>query len=194
MKASDRAKKRKYEPIRVGSVEVKLYTFKRGKRTVYAVASYIEKGEGRTMKQFSNYDEAKEFGRATAERLAHGQRKVLSLTDDEAFVYERAQAILKGIGQPLDVIARDYVDAVDTLGDRTKLVEAATYFVKHCVKVTPQTVPQVVAELLESRAGKSERHVKDLRLRLGRFVADYTGPIGNLTQRDLALWLAKPRQ
>jgi integrase len=189
--ATTLAKKRAYEPIRAGSVEVKLYTFRRGKRAVYAIASYLEKGKGRTMKQFADYDDAKAFGRATAERLAHGQRKVLSLTDEDAFIYERAQGILRGIGYPLDVVARDYVDAVDTLGDAKKLKEAVEYYVKHCVKITQKDVPDVVTELLESRAGTSGRHQKDLRLRLGRFVEDYTGPIGHLTQPDLALWLAK---
>ncbi len=192
MKSSQAPKKKsQVELVKEGSVVVRLYTIQRKGRKVFAVASYLEKGKGRTMKQYNDYAEAKEFAKATASRLAHGQRRVLSLTDEDAFIYERAQALLKGFGQPFDVIAREYVDAVDTLGDRTKLIEAATYFVKHCVKVTPQTVPQVVAELLESRAGKSDRHVKDLRLRLGRFMGDYTGPIGNLTQRDVALWLAK---
>jgi integrase len=192
MKPSETQKKKsQVELVKEGSVVVRLYTIQRKGRKVFAVASYLEKGKGRTMKQYNDYAEAKSFARATAQRLSHGQRKVLSLTDEQAFIYERAQAILAGIGQPLDVIARQYVDAVDTLGDASKLVEAATYFVKHCVKVTPQTVPQVMAELLESRAGKSDRHQKDLRLRLGRFVKDYTGPVGNLTQRDLAVWLAK---
>ncbi len=175
------------EAITVGNTTVKLYQFKRGERTIYSLNNYLD-GK-RQVRQFSDYGEAKQEAQSIARRLEAGQRKVLNLTDDDAATYTRAVDYLKATKQALDFAAKEYADAFTTLDGLATIAEAARFYKKIHAKVKPKTIPEIVEELLASRAKKSERHVRDLRERLGRFKRDNTGYIANVTHNDIALWL-----
>ena len=175
------------EEITVGNTTVKLYSFQRGERTIYSLNSYLE-GK-RQVRQFSDHGEAKREAQSIARRLEAGQRKVLNLTDDDAATYTRAVDYLKATGQALDFAAKEYAEAFTTLDGLATLAEAARFYKKIHAKVKPKLIPEIVRELLASRAKKSERHVRDLRERLGRFSRDNTGYIANVTHNEIALWL-----
>ena len=180
-------KKGSGEEITVGNTTVKLYSFQRGERTIYSLNNYLE-GK-RQVRQFSDYGEAKREANSIARRLEAGQRKVLNLTDNDAATYTRAVDYLKATGQALDFAAKEYADAFTTLEGLATIAEAARFYKKVHGKVKPKTIPEIVEELLASRAKKSERHIRDLRERLGRFKRDNTGYIANVTHNEIALWL-----
>jgi hypothetical protein len=124
-----------------------------------------------------------------AKEIDRGKAPSIMLSPDEGATYQKAMQILRGIGKPLDAVAREYVDATDTLGGTIGLDAAATYYAERRLRLVQRTVPEVVEELLAARAHKSPRHVKDLRERLGRFKGDVTSYIANVTLRELGLWL-----
>jgi integrase len=175
------------ETITVGNTSVKLYMFQRGDRKIYSLNNYVS-GK-RQVRQFSDYDTAKEEARSIARRLEEGQRKVFNLTDDDAATYVRALGYLKPTGHALDFAVKEYADAVQSLAGMVTIGEAVRFWTKVNAKVKPKRIPEVVQELLTSRAKKSERHVRDLRERLGRFARDNNGYIANVTHNEVAIWL-----
>ncbi len=175
------------EAITVGNTTVKLYSFKRGERTIYSLNNYLE-GK-RQVRQFSDYGEAKQEAQSIARRLEAGQRKVLNLSDADAATYTRAVDYLRPTGQALDFAAKEYAEAFASLEGLATIAEAARYYKKVHAKVKSKLIPEIVKELLASREKKSERHVRDLRERLGRFARENTGYITNVTHNDVALWL-----
>jgi integrase len=179
--------KKSGETITVGNTSVKLYTFRRGERSIYSLNNYVS-GK-RQVRQFSDYGEAKREAQSIARRLEEGQRKVFNLTDDDAATYVRALGYLKSTGHALDFVVKEYADAREILGGQASLIEAARFWKKLNAKVKPKLIPEIVQELLASRAKKSERHVRDLRERLGRFARDNNGYIANLTHNEVAIWL-----
>lgn len=172
-----------------GNVTLKVYEVNRGNRTVFSVA---HKQDGRRqLKQFGELAAALTWASNRAKEIDRGKTPCVMLAPDEGATYRRAMEILRGIGKPLDLVAREYVDAVDTLGGAARLDDAATFYAERRLRLVQRTVPEVVEELLEARAHRSERHVRDLKHRLRRFSGDVTGFIGNVTQRDISMWLAK---
>jgi integrase len=175
------------QSVTQGSVTLKIYEVNRGHRTVYSVAH--KDGGRRQLKQFGDLGTALTWASNRAKEIDRGKAPSLMLPPDEAAAYQRAKKILAGTGNALDEIAREYVDARDTLGGAVRLDDAATFYAERRLRLVQRTVPEVVEELLAARAHKSIRHVKDLRGRLGRFAREVTGHIANVTRRDLALWL-----
>ena len=170
-----------------GSVTLKIYEVSRGARTIYSVAH--KDGGRRQLKQFSDMEDALTWASNRAKEIDRGKAPAFMLSPDEAAIYQRAKQVLAGTGKGLDEVALEYVDARDTLGGAVRLDVAATYYAERRLLLVQRTVPEVVQELLEARAHKSIRHVKDLNSRLGRFAREVTGYIAAITQRDLAIWL-----
>jgi integrase len=175
------------ESVTHGGVTLKVYEVDRGHRKIFSVA-HKENGR-RQLKQFSDQGAALTWALNRAKEIGRGKAPSLMLSPDDAAIYQRAKKILAGTGKALDEMAREYVDARDTLGGAVPLDDAAAYYAERRLRLVQKTVPEVVDELLEARAHKSDRHVKDLRGRLGRFKLEVSGYIANVTQRDLALWL-----
>jgi hypothetical protein len=170
-----------------GSVTLKVYPINRGSRTLYSVAH--KEGGRRQLKQFGDIGTALTWATNRAKEIDKGKAPAFMLSPDEGAMYQRAKQILAGVGKSLDEVAREYVDAWDTLGGSVKLDDAAAYYAERRLRLVQRTVPEVVDELFAARAHKSDRHVKDLKSRLGRFKREVTGYIANVTQRDLSLWL-----
>jgi hypothetical protein len=172
-----------------GNVTLKIYKVNRGSRTVFSVA---HKDNGRRqLKQFGELSAALTWASHRAKEIDRGKALSIMLSPDEGAAYHRAMQILRGIGKPLDLVAREYLDAVDTLGGEVPLDDAVTFYAERRLRLVQRTVPEVVEELLDARSHRSERHVRDLRHRLRRFAGDMTGYIGNITERDISIWMAK---
>jgi integrase len=75
------------------------------------------------------------------------------------------------------------------LGNKASLRDAVVFFAERRLHLVQRSVPEVVEELLLARSHKSERYIRDIRLRLRRLSRDITGPISSVTQADLASWL-----
>jgi len=181
------SKNSKVELIKDGSTLVRLYTVARPDRTIYSVASYLE-GK-RQLKQFSDYAEAKKQAQTIARRLSAGEKKVLSLTDADAWAYERALGHLSPWNVEVDVACREYSQARHALRHHTSLIDAAKFYHVHHGQRPNKTVREVVEELLQDRADRSEKYVNDLKFRLNRFAADVNLHIADITPQQISTWL-----
>jgi integrase len=170
-----------------GAVTLKVYEVNRGTRKIFSVA-HKENGR-RQLKQFSDQVAAFDWAARRAKEIDRGHAKAVTLQPDEAAAYGRAKKILTGEGKGLDEVAKEYHEAVAILGPVGTLLEACRFYVRRHGTLQAKRVPEVVQELLSARAHKSERYARDLRLRLGKFAADMTGYIGNVTTHDISLWL-----
>jgi len=170
-----------------GNVTLKIYEFHRNDKTVYSVAH--REGTRRKLKQFRDLGQALTWASNRAKEINQGKSPSVFLSTDEGITYRKAKDIIAGSGKGLDEVAKEYIEARNILGYTVRLTDAVEFYAQRRLNVTQRTVPEVVAELLESRDHKSDRYLDDLRLRLGRFAREMTGYIANITQRDLSAWL-----
>jgi hypothetical protein len=148
------------ETITHGGVTLKVYEVDRGHRTVFSVA-HREDGR-RLLKQFSDQKSALTWAYDRAKEISRGKAPSLTLAPADAAIYQRAKKLLVGRGKDLDEVAREYADAMDTLGGAVRLDDVAAYYAERRLRLVQRTVPEVVQELLAARAHKSARYSRDL--------------------------------
>lgn len=132
---------------------------------------YTEDGR-RHRPSCSTLKEAKKEAKAVAQRLSRGDTGNLVLTGNARLDYTRALESLSPFQVSLDVAAADFAKATQLLNGKGSLLDAARYYaVTHGADMCPIGTPLLVDDLLRTREANhaSERHVDDLRSRLGRF-------------------------
>jgi len=154
------------------------------------VLSYYE-GNKRIRRRFSDYGTAKLEGGRVAAKLINTDTRALQLTGEDARIFSRAKEAVSDLQVPLDLVAVEYAEACKVLGGK-RILEAAKFFIKHSASALKEgTIPELVAEYrAQTEAdGRSEYHLRDLRLRLGRFARDFTGSLSSLTSDQINTWL-----
>lgn len=76
------------------------------------------------------------------------------------------------------------------------LATAVDYFKQHgCPQVQPKKIPEIVQELIAALEadGRGRYHIRDLRLRLGRFSLAHPGFISDITTRMIEEWVRNLR-
>jgi len=152
----------------------------------FMVANYAD-GK-RRFDSYSSETLALEAAAALARRLSETDTKAAQMTEEQAVEYVNAARELQPLGVSLTDAVSRFVEAFKIAGD---VVAAAKFYRERHKKITPKRVADVVAELLtlkQSRGG-ADRYVRDLRLRLSRFAADFQCNIGSVTTPDLQSWL-----
>jgi hypothetical protein len=94
------------------------------------------------------------------------------LDAEEARAYVNSMMLVKPTGMPLEVIARDYMEAWTAFGGRATVPEAAReYAHRHQHNLPKKTVPQAVDEMiaLREKDGTSDAYLKVLKVHLGQF-------------------------
>jgi integrase len=181
-------------PIKCGNVTVKIYVGEnRVNGTTYRqfTLAYYD-GTKRVKKRFADLQEAKREAELTATKLANGESQVLRLTSLDRANYLQAIESLRPLGRQLNLAVAEYVEAVKLLPPNTSLREAVADFARRTSTVREsRTVSQLVVEYIatKERAGRSERHVRDLRQRLTRFGKAFHLPVAHLTGKMLQAWL-----
>jgi integrase len=180
--------------IKRGNVTVKVY---RGQNrignTVYpqfTLAYYS--GNQRVRRKFSDLVEVQREAEIAATKLAAGDHEVLKLTAADRALYLQSLEVLRPLNIPLNVAVLEFVAARKGLPEGATLNEAVDFFRRRSpAYFEKRTVQQVVDEIVATKtaAGLSEVHIKDLTLRLGRFAADFSMPIGSVTSTMLQTWL-----
>ena len=148
-------------------------------------------GDKRIRKSYSDYGLAFTDAETTATKLSEGELNVLELKGDIRMAYARAVEMLRPTGVPLEMAAMHFAEAFRILGG-ANMVQAAEFYMKHHPSNMPQkTVPEVVAELIETKEGDalSDVYLKDLRGRLGRFREAFKMQIGLVTTGDIERFL-----
>lgn len=175
--------------IRDGSVEVRIYETPSGKYKDWTVA-YRFAGK-RARRHFTKLTEAKAFARAQARKISNGQIGALNLSSDDAATFQRATDALRPSGKPLDLAVLEYVEAMKALAGAGTLHEAVKQFRARNLNASPLTPEQITAELIASKTsdGLSPLHLKDLRVRLGKFCRSFQCPLSAISGPDIDTWL-----
>ncbi len=180
--------------IKRGNVTVKIYAGKnRVNGTDYQqfTLAYYD-GARRQKKRFSDLEEARQEAELAATKLANGEGQVLRLTSMDRANYLQSLDTLRPLGRQLCLAVAEYVDSIKLLPEGTSLREAVTDFARrHSTVRESRTVPQLVVEYIaaKEKAGKSEAHLRDMRLRLTRFGKAFQLPVAHVTGKTLQMWL-----
>lgn len=174
--------------VRVAGIEARIYANPLnvgGKRYASFLVKYPDLLSGKlATKRFADLREAKTFAEEKCRLIGNGQANAAALTNEEAAQYGEAKSLLQPSGVPLHVAARAYADAHNLLPAGTTVLDAVRYFVgRHPSAGARKLVPEVVAEYIRDReaAGVSAIHLRDLRIRLGRFGDAFNVPITSVT-------------
>ena len=189
--ARTRAKPTEPIVVKAGSAVVKIYPILNRGRRLYTVTHYPTTGQ-RVRQNFADLAVAKAEAYRLAASLQSGDIAVLKLSNQDHSAYVHAVAKIRPTGRSLESAATEIAEAVKMLGNRTSLVEAVRFYVKHHPTSLPKkTVREVVDEMIAAKKadGMSARYVSDLESRLGRFARECAGLLSDMTSKDLKDWL-----
>ena len=188
-----RSRARPTAPIEVkaGSAVVKIYPIINRGRRLYTVTHYPVAGQ-RIRQNFADLVTAKLEAHRLAASLQKGDTQVLKLSNRDHGAYVHAVAQIRPTGRSLESAATEFAESIKLLGNRTSLVEAVRFYVRHHPTSLPKKpIRQVVDEMIAAKKadGLSARYLSDLESRLGRFAKECEGLLSDLTSRDLKDWL-----
>lgn len=135
--------------------------------------------------------EAKACAEAAANKLAHGEMEALELRGEDRRIYLAAISHLTGRKIRLDVAAREFAETKDIVKD-ADLREVGRFFMKYSrQKVKPIAVPDLIKEFVSAlaRDKRSDYHVRDMEVRLGRFAKGFPVQIDTVTTAQIEEWL-----
>jgi integrase len=149
-------------------------------------------GAKRCKKRFADLDEAKREADLAVTKLANGEGQVLRLTSLDRANYLQALDTLRPLGRQLNLAVAEYADAIKLLPPGVSLREAVTDYVRRSNTIREsRNVPELVTEYIaaKEKAGKSEAHLRDMRLRLKRFGEAFKLPVAGVIGKMLQTWL-----
>lgn len=174
--------------VKVAGIEARIYSNPvrvNGQTYSSFLCKWPDPVSGRqAVKRFASLKEAKAHAEEKCRLVGNGQASAAILTNKDAASYGEARELLRPLGVELHVAARSYAEAVKELPAGTTLLDAVRYFAaRHPSEGAHKLVPQVVAEYVRDReaAGVSDIHLRDLRVRLGRFGDSFHVPITRIT-------------
>ncbi len=114
-----------------------------------------------------------------------------SMTNADAAAYTAAVDTLEPYGVSLPVAAETLARCLKTAGDPTSVLSAVNFWALRNKPVTRMRVSGVVGKMLTVKRNeqKSERHLGDLRSRLGRFAGDFRKDCCDVTTAEIQHWL-----
>jgi len=184
----------------LGSVTMKIYEYARpisrqgenpGERTIFQVVDNTRGKGSRALRGFSSFAKAAAEAERLAKLISTGQTAAATLTNAEAASYGRAMQLLRGIDVPLETVAANFAEAFKILGG-DRVVEAAKELNRrNPIKREPRSVRQVADEMLElqTKRGKSQLYLEDLRWRLARFADAFKLDVSKVSTADIQMWL-----
>jgi integrase len=172
--------------VKRGNATVRIYRREKNGYEEFRL-SYYDADGSRKLQSFSSLQTAKDEAAAKATSLSTGDVTALSLSGDDRLSYVRAMEALKPIKVRVEMAATEYTKYWQQMGgDFFK--EAVTEFVARRNNVKPVTVRELVALFIEQKTATTKRsrpaspdYLKDLQARLGRFAAQFPGPVTNVT-------------
>jgi integrase len=188
-------------------------TGKDGKTTKYE--SFLVKhtqGADLAQKRRSTWEAVETFIEDVVAAHRKNDPESLKLAGRDRRIYLAAMELATPLGREVDDLVREHVAATRLLAphgldvprgsqileaaltklEKVPLSTAVDFYKRHGATMTgTRTVPQVVEELLKELEldKRGDYHVRDMRLRLGRFASAFPGPIHHLQERDITGWL-----
>lgn len=184
-KLSKTVKKVPFE-VKRGNVTVKIYTtVNRVAGVAYEQPTLVYyQGATRIRRRFSDWDEAKREAELVATKLANGENEVLRLTPADRAIYVQSLDLLEPFKRPVNLAVAEFVEALSLLPKGATLKEAVTDYARRQNSVRDsRTVKDLVREYISAKeqAGRSERHLGDMRTRLARFAEAFQMPVAQVT-------------
>jgi integrase len=140
---------------------------------------------------YPNEAKAIEAAKLLARRMSKQQVVAASMTNADAAAYTAAVDTLEPYGVSLPVAAETLARCLKTAGDPTSVLSAVNFWALRNKPVTRMRVSGVVGKMLTVKRNeqKSERHLGDLRSRLGRFAGDFRKDCCDVTTAEIQHWL-----
>jgi integrase len=176
---------------KVGNVTVPIYPSDSSKNGYNGFTVVWRDGGKRCRKFFSQLSRARRHARLIATKIENQERKVLTLTPEDARIYVDARDALRPLNVPLDLAARELVAARGIVGEYP-LLSALQFWKRHHDGAIPEKrVADVVAELVNGlrKDGASEAHVDEMERVLGKFSAAFQTDIGSVCTADINAFL-----
>ena len=176
--------------IKRGSVSVTIYKTPSKGYPLYVLAYYQD--DRRKREYNADYQLLlKRANEVLDDLIAARPVEAGALNSVERSEFLRAKAIVAKINQPLDIVARHYMEAVKILGNDLVIEAAREYAKRHPVKLPPIKIADLVTEFLEEKKkqGRSERHLETLKSHCKRFGDAVCMNIGSVTTADVDLFL-----
>ena len=177
--------------VKAGSVELSVYSYHRtvngAQYPTFELVYYVPKDEGgrkRVRRLFSDEKKARKEANAIAAKLSRGEVAAASATGDEIAAYGVSAEQLAPFGKSVSLAIEEYIEVLRLLPAGTTAKEAVVDFAKRRASVRSEiSTADLVEEYIEAKrkAGLSDRHLKDLRFRLGRFAKQIQMPVSGLT-------------
>lgn len=180
--------------IKRGNVTVKVYA---GQNRVNG-AAYEQftvvwyDGTERRKKRFADLEAAKAEAELAAVKLASGEGQVLRLTSLDRADYVRAVEMLRPFSRSLSDAVSEYVEVLKMLPAGVTLRHAISDYSQRQNSIREsRTVKDLVVEYIAGKvtAGKSEAHLRDIRLRMTRFGEAFQMPVAQVTAKMVQTWL-----
>ena len=191
MKKADSQKRPSWpQCIKIGRTTVKIYRRKMPSgKWGYRIPNYSS-GK-RRFKCFISESEAIEAAIQLARNLNKRQIVAASMTNCEAAEYAAAVQALQPHGVSLPVAADSLAQCLNSTRTLTQLLEAAAFWSFNNRTVARVRVGDVVEKLLKVKSDlkSSQRHLSNLKSRLGRFTKDFNKDICDVTTPEIQDWL-----
>lgn len=181
--------------VKVGSVSVPIYSQKSASCTSGVVYKLDYQQAGKRMRPCrADLEEAKELAKEVAEKISQLGSNVSDVTPEQRVLFARALETIQPSGLTIDDVAAQFMAATVLVRPST-IMEAAKFFVANQPGKGAQnlTVAAAVDQFLHAKAdsGRSIRHLKDLRLRLGVFARVFSCSIAELRLDAILNWINK---
>ena len=177
--------------VKVGNASAKIYRL-RAKTSGYEYFQVADFTSGkRKLISFADEESARQKAKEIAVKLASNQLDVLAMTGKDRSAYLRALDLLKPTGIPLELGVAQFADVVKKLGGRSLAVAVDFYLKCNPIDRPRKTCEEVFKELLDTKSadGVSEIYLKDLKVRIGKFVVAFQMQISDVTTNAVDAWL-----
>lgn len=178
--------------VKVGGVTVSIYhRIRKGTDyEQYQLADYLS--GRRVLRTFASKAEAIREAERVARLLSRGEAAVARIQSGDAAAYTRALQLIEPTGDPIEIVAGRYAQAVNVLGNG-QLIEAACrfYVERHPSTMPAITLAEAATEMIELRrqGGASEPYLADLRCRTKPFIEAFRVHPASVTTADCQRWL-----
>ena len=176
--------------VKSGSSVVRIYATPNREYPRFTVVYYEAAGQ-RCRRTFAQFEEAKREAAAIAEKLGRGDLAALRLGDRDRHLYLRALELLQPSGMPLDLAVLQFAEATKLLEGHSLAEAARLYREQHRSQLEIKTVAEVVEEFILDRQKHqlSLLYLRDLRVRLNRFIKAFQCPISSLHTTEIERFL-----
>jgi len=176
--------------IKHGRATVKVYRRKMPNGNWGFMIANYSSGK-RRWNSYPNEAKAIEAAALLARRMGSQQVVAASMTNAEAAAYAAAMDTLEPHSVSLPAAAETLAKCLETAGDVSSVLEAVNFWALRNKPVTRASVSEVVEKMLTVKRNEqsSERHLGDLRSRLGRFAADFQKDCCDVTTPQVQHWL-----